>query len=353
MMRSIAKGPGVTVIICCHNSAALLPATLEHLSRQIVDPRIKWEVLVVDNASTDDTRAIAREAAAGVPALRVVDEPQLGLAHARARGIADARYDLLSFVDDDNWVCRAWVQTVYDVMRDHPDIGALGGNVEPAFETARPAWFGHVENLYAIGPDNGPSGDVTTINMLCGAGLNVRHAALADIRSKGFRSIAVGRQGGSLGAGEDLELTYFLRLAGWKLWLDPRLRLTHYLPARRLRWDYARRLAYGSAFATAERDALVYACKPRRSGLRLSLRRLRERWFWQLGNSVKNLVATGGGTVTRMLGMAREGDRGVLRAEFARGRFAGLVGARRWYNARSTEIRQVMARIRGERPIGG
>jgi hypothetical protein len=178
--------------------------------------------------------------------------------------------------------------------------------------------------------------------MLCGAGLNVRRGALADIKKKGFRPISVGRQGNGLGAGEDSEMTYCLRLAGWRLWIDPRLRLRHFLPARRLRWAYACELAYRSAFATPERDALVYACKPPRRGVTLGVRRLRERWFWQLGSAALQLASSADGLLKRSAKRGDPGDASILRAEFALGRFHGLLAARVWYNTRSSEIRAVM-----------
>ncbi|HET9468133.1 MAG TPA: hypothetical protein VFO48_06975 [Vicinamibacterales bacterium] len=189
---------------------------------------------------------------------------------------------------------------------------------------------------------------MTGVHMLCGAGLSVRRSALADIQTKGFRSIAVGRQGAGLGAGEDSEMTYSLRLAGWRMWIDPRLRIKHFLPVRRLNWDYARRLAYGSAFATPERDALVYACKPPRSGVTHQLRLLRERWFWQTGTALRHVIAAWRGVLKRTAGMGAEGDPDVLRAEFAIGRLSGLMAMRRTYDARAREIRHVMERMRNQ-----
>lgn len=336
----------ISVVLCCHNSARVLPATLAHLANQAVRPSVQWEVIVVDNASTDDTAGAAKLWPRGKVPLRVVAEPKLGLAYARMRGVEEARGAIISFVDDDNWLCRDWVQTVYDVMRAHPEVGALGGIVEPEFETARPPWFAPVAYLYATGPEGEPSGDVTGVHMLCGAGLSVRRSALADIQTKGFRSIAVGRQGAGLGAGEDSEMTYSLRLAGWRMWIDPRLRIKHFLPVRRLNWDYARRLAYGSAFATPERDALVYACKPPRSGVTYQLRLLRERWFWQTGTALRHVIAAWRGVLKRTVGMGADGDPDVLRAEFAIGRLSGLMAMRRTYDARAREIRHVMERMR-------
>ena len=313
---------------------------------QVVAANIRWEVLVVDNASTDATASLASQlwpARSRAP-FGVVQEPHLGLAYARARGIAEAHYEFITFVDDDNWLCPSWVQTVYEVMSDHPEVGALGGIIDPEFETSRPNWFGPVAYLYATGPADEPSGDVTEKHMLCGAGLNLRQSALADVRTKGFRSISVGRKGASLGAGEDSELTYSLRLAGWRLWIDPRLRMRHFLPDRRLRWEYARRLAYWSAYATPERDALVYACKPPRHGLSLRVREVRESWLWQLGATVSRLLRAPLGIVKRGLG-AKDGDVDVLRVEFLRGRLDGLLAARSWYGQRASEVRGLMTRL--------
>jgi glycosyltransferase involved in cell wall biosynthesis len=336
----------VSVVICCHNSALVLPPTLAHLGNQRVHPSLRWEIVIVDNASTDGTADVARAAAARLHLpLRVVAETRLGLAYARTRGIEESRGEIISFVDDDNWLSRDWVQTVADIMSAHPEAGAVGGYVEPEFETTRPAWFTPVAYLYATGPVGVSPGDVTTRCMLCGAGLSVRRSAMADIGRKGFRAIAVGRQGAGVGAGEDSEMTYSLRLAGWRLWLDERLRLKHFLPVRRLSWSYARRLAYGSAFATPERDALVYACKPPRSGMTYGLRLLRERWFWQVGTALGKIMPAWRGVLKRALGWGRDGDADVLRAEFALGRFSGLMATRASYNARAREIRQVMARM--------
>jgi len=344
----------VTVIICCHNSSALLPRTLQHLAQQRVEPHIPWEVLVIDNASTDDTGSLALRLWPKDlnTALRVVEEPQLGLAYARARGISEASFEFLTFIDDDNWLNPSWVQVVYEVMRDHPEVGALGGIVEPEFETERPQWFGPVSYLYALGPAGEPSGDVTGIHMLCGAGLTLRRSALADLHHKGFRFISVGRTGKSLGSGEDSELSYSLRLAGWRLWIDPRLRMKHFLPQRRLRWEYARQLAYWSAYATPERDALVYACKPPRHGVFQRLRYVRESWFWQVGGTLCQFMRAPSGIVKRSLKIGSEGDSDVLRCEFLRGRLDGLLAARPWYNQRSSEVRNLMARLRGDSPSG-
>ena len=98
---------GVWVVLCCHNSAGRLPLTLAHLAAQQISPKLAWEVIVVDNASNDGTAEVAMKAwPEDAPVkLHVVHESQLGLSNARWRGFSQARYEVVSFIDDDNW-CR-------------------------------------------------------------------------------------------------------------------------------------------------------------------------------------------------------------------------------------------------------
>src|SRR5262249_17511403 len=98
---------GVSVILCCHNSVTRLKPTLAHLAGQSGIGEREWEIVLVDNASTDQTASHAQSLwqSFGAPSeLRVVSEPNLGLIHARVTGISSAGYEILTFVDDDNWI---------------------------------------------------------------------------------------------------------------------------------------------------------------------------------------------------------------------------------------------------------
>jgi glycosyltransferase involved in cell wall biosynthesis len=97
----------VTVIVCAYNEARLLAGCLHSLKAQT---RIPDEIIVVNNASTDDTAAIAR----AVPGVRVVEEPTRGLVVARETARRAARSDVLAYVDAD---CRAPITWLERVMR--------------------------------------------------------------------------------------------------------------------------------------------------------------------------------------------------------------------------------------------
>jgi glycosyltransferase involved in cell wall biosynthesis len=109
-----------SVIVCAHNEARYLPACLYSLLAQT---RIPDELFVIDNASTDETRAVAEQ----VPHVRVVDEPRKGLVRARETGRLAASGDILVYVDAD---CRApltWLERVERRFAREPGLVALSG----------------------------------------------------------------------------------------------------------------------------------------------------------------------------------------------------------------------------------
>src|SRR5712691_9859692 len=344
---------GVSVIVCCHNSASRLPATLTHLAGQRYEGRFAWEVILVDNASSDGTARFARELwPHDAPAsLRVVHEARLGLAYARRRGVSEANYEFLSFVDDDNWVCPNWVQLVWDLMMQHPEVGACGGFCVAKCELPPPAWFKSFSEMYAVGPREPKPGDVTRTRALWGAGLTLRKSALSELEQNGFRPWLVGRKATTLAGGDDAEMCYALRLAGWRLWYEPRLRLRHFLPAKRLEWCYVRRLARGSGFSTPAHDAYFCAMKPKRSGLSRVLRKIRETWSWQL-LSILAKLSSQSLILVCSLRSPMEGKADVLRLEQQIGRLLGLLQMRGQYSERIREIRSLFQQPRWSRRNG-
>jgi glycosyltransferase involved in cell wall biosynthesis len=107
---------GLSVIICSHNGVSRLQTTLAHLKVQ-EPPARRWEVVLVDNSSTDNSAEVARSCSQDGPApLRIVEEARLGVRFARELGLAKANCAFLGFVDDDNWVASDWVRTAYSIM---------------------------------------------------------------------------------------------------------------------------------------------------------------------------------------------------------------------------------------------
>src|SRR5262249_51523514 len=124
-----------TVVICTHNRATVVRAAIEHAL--VEARRCAADVLVVDNASTDDTAAVVADAARGALEVRVVREEQLGLSAARNRGLADARGDVVAYLDDDATPRPGWLAALlahYDDAR----VACVGGRIVLRFASAPP-----------------------------------------------------------------------------------------------------------------------------------------------------------------------------------------------------------------------
>lgn len=242
---------GVSLVICCHNSAGKLPPTINHINEMKVSSVVPWELIIVDNASADATQEVAiQHLSDGLKSIcKVVTEKKLGLRHARLRGIAESQFEYISFIDDDNWVCSNWIDLVYEVMTEHPEVGVCGGRGIPVFESAPPSWFEQYQGCYAVGPQGESTGYADERGYLWGAGLTIRKSAWEEILRSGFSFTLLGRTGAQLSSGEDSEICLALQCYGWRLWYDARMSYYHYLPAFRLTWDYLKRLqrAFGAA----------------------------------------------------------------------------------------------------------
>ncbi len=244
---------GVSIVICCYNSAARLPATLQYIAAQQVPAHIPWELLIVNNNSTDDTADVARQFFQAHPGIsgEVLEEDTPGLSYARQKGFDHAQFEYIILCDDDNWLKADYTQTAFEIMEGDRAIASLGGCGTPVFETgSAPRWFNDYRDYYATGPQNGHSGDITpTRSFVYGAGAVFRASALSALKVKGFENLLTDRKGNSLVTGGDNELGYALVLSGHRIWYDERLQFFHFITAKRLTLSYFLKLARYNAYS--------------------------------------------------------------------------------------------------------
>jgi glycosyltransferase involved in cell wall biosynthesis len=130
-----------TVAVCTFNRAPSLRRTLASFSACRVPAGFDWELLVVDNASTDGTRGVVGEFESVLP-IRSLCEPTQGLSHARNRAVAEsAGSRLLVFTDDDVRVEPDWIAAYARAADARPEADFFGGRVKPLFEGGRPRWL--------------------------------------------------------------------------------------------------------------------------------------------------------------------------------------------------------------------
>ena len=246
---------GVSVVVCCYNSATRLPKTLEHLAKQQNAQAINWEVIIVDNNSTDDTTVVAQHEWAkwelSVP-VRVVAEPQAGLTYARRKGVQESKYDFVLFCDDDNWLCATYVADVYDILSKDGAIGALGGWGEPVYEQIPEDWFleGNFCKRMATGPQGDQAGDITkSRGYVYGAGMAMPRSLVWHLFTTKTHYLK-DRMGKLLTGGGDMELCYLAQLEGYKIWYSDKLRFFHFMPVNRTIPDYLTKLSRGKAYSS-------------------------------------------------------------------------------------------------------
>jgi glycosyltransferase involved in cell wall biosynthesis len=145
--------PLASVVICTRNRARSLERTLASLVVAAAQTAEPWELIVVDNGSTDDTATAAAAFADRLP-LRVVSQPIAGLSNARNAGVAASRGDYVLWTDDDVVVDERWLAAWFHAFRTRPDDAVFGGRTEPRFEEPRVEWFiagqEHLQSLLAV-----------------------------------------------------------------------------------------------------------------------------------------------------------------------------------------------------------
>jgi glycosyltransferase involved in cell wall biosynthesis len=245
---------GITVIISCYNSVGRLYPTLKHLSLQIVPENIPWEIILVNNASTDQTASFAIETwnsfSREFVNFRVIDEPAPGQMYARKRGAIEAKYDCLIFCDDDNWLDTQYIFQSKKTMDINKTIGACGGQNAPVTDAPEyPAWFDTYKDKYALGIPAPESGDVSHRGFILGAGLVTRRSLFLRLLDERYPSLLPGRNGEELSTGDDFEYCKRLLLWGYSLQYNADMKLLHFIPKERLTVQYRDRLMKGIADA--------------------------------------------------------------------------------------------------------
>lgn len=241
-MTSAAKEPDVSVIVPTYNRCEVLRGALESLLRQET-AGTKYEVIVVDNNSTDDTRRVVEELGRQSPHIDLIYcfEGQQGVSYARNTGIAQARASILAFTDDDIRPAPDWVARVHEGFRKFPEADCIGGKVLPDPATRFPEWLteNHWTPLALLNLGDEPLVlDVPNGAGLVGANLAIRAAVLKEVGSFQPR---LQRVKDSIGSLEDMEFEFRLSAARKRLMYLPELIVYTHVLDERLHKAYHRR----------------------------------------------------------------------------------------------------------------
>jgi glycosyltransferase involved in cell wall biosynthesis len=250
-----------TVLIATYNRAALLDRTLASLRDLRLDPARRWEVVVVDNNSTDGTREVIHRHARGFPVpLRYLLETRQGRSSALNAGIEASTGAVIVMTDDDVIVDPGWLESACSALTGgDPSVGYAGGPVAPLWETPPPPWLdltrGDLWGTIAI-QDHGDREFVyeEARKVPLGANMAARRSLFDTV---GMFRAELGRSSGRIVLGQEVpELLMRARAAGFTGRYVPAMRVQHHIPANRLTRAYFRRWWFGKGVS---RSALEFS----------------------------------------------------------------------------------------------
>ena len=234
--RDVRRAPcDVTVTIATRNRADALRTTLDSLRRQKLG-ELSWQVIVVDNGSSDDTADVLASAGQHLPLITLF-EPSPGKNRALNAALDAATGDLLVFTDDDIVADPAWLQRLSAAATRWPDINIFGGLITPAFPADTPDWlrdpeFPHARwtwGTYAPRQDEGPTRETPL-----GPNLAFRRAVLDGVQW----DESIGPQGTSFAMDSEVELLMRLARRGELFVFVPDARVKHVLRSEQVSESY-------------------------------------------------------------------------------------------------------------------
>ncbi len=241
-----------TVAIRTYNGEKRLPEVLDKLKTQVGVDNISWEIVIIDNNSTDSTAKIIEQYQSdwsnSYP-IKYYFEAKQGASFARFRAIQEAQGFLIGFLDDDNIPGDNWVASAYSFGKLHPKAGAYGSQIHGEFEIKPPDNFERIAHFFPI---------VERQEIICfnshkdgrlglfppGAGLVIRKEAW--LNNVPYSLVLQGPIGNSLAAkGEDIEALSYIKKGGWEIWFNPEMKIVHKIPKTRFERDYLLRFFRG------------------------------------------------------------------------------------------------------------
>jgi GT2 family glycosyltransferase len=216
-----------------------LRRTLKSIREVVIPNNLSWEVIVVDNNSDDDTRLVLEEIEKNFePKIKYVFEDKQGIAHARNRGVKEARGEIIAFADDDVIVDKYWIQSIDKAFKEHDDAVCVGGKILPIWEIPKPNWLN--QNLYGYLAllDYGDAVVYMDRPDIYSANLAVKSEMF---KKHGNFDTNLGRMPKKLYCGEETDFLQRLLSAGEKILYHPLLVVHHHIPAHRISKKYIRK----------------------------------------------------------------------------------------------------------------
>jgi glucosyl-dolichyl phosphate glucuronosyltransferase len=225
-----------SVVVCTYNRAAMLPRALESLVQQTLEKHL-FEVIVVDNASSDATPEVLRNLKACYAGCNItlVREDRPGLGYARNTGAREARGTYVAFMDDDARADKDWLRFALDCFESvKPTPLVVGGPIFPFYDSPRPAWF---KDEYEIRTWGQKPRHLKDGESFSGSNMILKKEVIEDYGGFG---VEVGMKGPYLSVGEETVLLENIWRHGGdtSLYYSPEPVMFHAVPAHKMTISY-------------------------------------------------------------------------------------------------------------------
>ena len=254
--QSENSSPLISVVICTYNRKDSLMATLEALTRMSVPPELTWELLVIDNNSSDGTKEAVGSfmcSERNLP-LKYLFEPVAGLSHARNHGVQASQGTIIAFIDDDVIVSREWLAEVRNAFRQYDPV-CVGGRVLLDETSPRPIWWDKAYDRPVGKFDRGTSVITYKENdeYLIGIGANMMFKKIVFEKYGLFRT-DMGKRPDQLNTGEEADMVRRLGKHKELIIYYPKAVLYHCPAAERFTKRYLREHFYSLGWCAFLRE---------------------------------------------------------------------------------------------------
>ncbi len=267
----------ISIIVCTYNRSEILKYCLDSLENQSVD-KSNYEVIVVDNNSTDNTKEVIEEYCRRNSNFRYVFEENQGLSHARNRGAKEAKSEWTGYVDDDGKVRENYIeQALYTI--ENFDFDCFGGKVVNWFKYGKPRWYPEIHDIEKEGIS-----EIKAIEGYVSGGIAFYKKEV--IFKYGMFPVNMGMYGNNLGYGEETYLQMLIKKNG-SIGFNPFVILDHAVSEKKLSLIFylKRNIYYGEAYENIYHELPSGVIKKSK----ILLDSLKKTLIWLFKNSAKFL----------------------------------------------------------------
>jgi glucosyl-dolichyl phosphate glucuronosyltransferase len=224
--------PFISVIVCTYNRAELLKKCLDSLLNQSLDHEL-YEVVIVDNNSTDGTNFLLDKYVLEKYHFRVVLEKKQGITFARNRGWKEACGQYIAYIDDDAQASENWLSEIYKFTHNNPNVAAFGGKCEIYSDIPIPKWFPAYGSTSLGDTDREIDPE---IEYLLGTNCIFRRVLLEQI--DGFNENIRSMSASKVAYGEDTEILIRLKQSNINVFYASNVKVFHYISHHKmqLKW---------------------------------------------------------------------------------------------------------------------